>query len=253
VNMKFSIAAVLFSCLVFSKTIAQNVADDTIATSLGTLTIHPVTHATFVLSVNDKTFYIDPTGGAAAFKGMKPPDMIVITDIHGDHFDQKTIDETAEPNTIVVMPDTVAKKLEGINESNMVVLRNGNRTKQFDIVITAIPMYNLPEAPDAKHTKGRGNGYLMSIGGKMIYISGDTEDIPEMRKLKNIDVAFICMNLPYTMDIRQAASAVVEFKPKIVYPYHYRGQDGLSDVQAFKNLVLAGDAAIDVRLKNWYP
>jgi L-ascorbate metabolism protein UlaG (beta-lactamase superfamily) len=87
----------------------------------------------------------------------------------------------------------------------------------------------------------------------MVYISGDTEDILEMRSLKNIDVAFVCMNLPYTMDINQASSAVLEFKPAIVYPYHYRGKDGLSDIEAFKKLVNEGNKTIDVRLRNWYP
>jgi L-ascorbate metabolism protein UlaG (beta-lactamase superfamily) len=114
-------------------------------------------------------------------------------------------------------------------------------------------MYNLPESPTAMHTRGRGNGYVLGIGGKLIYISGDTQGIPEMRSLKNIDVAFICMNLPYTMDIKEAADAVLAFKPRIVYPYHYRGQNGLSDVNAFKSLVEAGDKNIEVRLRNWYP
>jgi L-ascorbate metabolism protein UlaG (beta-lactamase superfamily) len=113
-------------------------------------------------------------------------------------------------------------------------------------------MYNLPETADSRHTKGRGNGYVINIGGKNIYISGDTEDIPEMRALKNIDVAFVCMNLPYTMDINQAASAVLAFKPKIVYPYHYRGSGGLSDVAAFKKMVNEKDPKIDVRLAEWY-
>lgn len=113
-------------------------------------------------------------------------------------------------------------------------------------------MYNLPESPDSRHTKGRGNGYILQLGGKKVYISGDTEDIPEMRALEGIDVAFVCMNLPYTMDINQAASAVLEFKPKIVYPFHFRGQGGLSDVEGFKKLVNDGDASIDVRLREWY-
>jgi len=132
------------------------------------------------------------------------------------------------------------------------VLNNGGKTNVFGISISAIPMYNLPEGSDSRHTKGRGNGYILDFGGKLIYISGDTEDIPEMRALKNIDVAFVCMNLPYTMDINQAASAVLEFKPKIVYPYHYRGKDGLSDVNGFKGLVNKGDPKIEVRLRNWY-
>ena len=132
------------------------------------------------------------------------------------------------------------------------MLNNGKSTFQSGIAITAVAMYNLPETEDSKHSKGRGNGYLLEFGGKRVYISGDTEDIAEMRSLKNIDVAFVCMNLPYTMDINQAASAVLEFKPKIVYPYHYRGKDGLSDTDTFKKLVKEGDAALEVRLRNWY-
>ena len=93
----------------------------------------------------------------------------------------------------------------------------------------------------------------MTLGGKQIYISGDTEDIPEMRALKNIDVAFVCMNLPYTMDVDQAASAVAEFNPAMIYPYHYRGTEGLADTEKFKQLVKAAAPQVDVRLRNWYP
>ena len=107
-------------------------------------------------------------------------------------------------------------------------------------------MYNLTQARLQYHTKGRGNGYVLTMGGKRIYISGDTEDIPEMRALKNIDVAFICMNLPYTMEVEKAAGAVREFKPRIVYPYHYRG----SDLHKFKNL--AASQTTEVRLRDWY-
>jgi L-ascorbate metabolism protein UlaG (beta-lactamase superfamily) len=121
------------------------------------------------------------------------------------------------------------------------------------IDILAIPMYNLPESDDAKHVKGRGNGYLLNLAGKSIYISGDTADIPEMRNLNDIDIAFVCMNLPYTMDINQAASAVLDFKPKIVYPYHYRGRPEISDTEAFGKLVNAENKDIEVRLRNWYP
>ena len=103
------------------------------------------------------------------------------------------------------------------------------------------------------HTKGRGNGYVLTMGEKNIYISGDTQGIPEMRSLKNIDIAFICMNLPYTMDVQEAADAVLDFEPKIVYPYHYRGKEGFSDIQEFKKMVEAKDKNIEVRLRNWYP
>lgn len=220
--------------------------------TLGGIQVQPVSHATMVITFNNKTFYIDPTGGSAAFNGLAKPDVILITDIHGDHNDPKTIDSVKTSNTIIVAPKAVAEKLLAIDQSKLIVLNNGDMSEQAGATITAIPMYNLPEDADARHTKGRGNGYVINFGGKNVYVSGDTEDIPEMRQLKNIDVAFVCMNLPYTMDVNQAASAVLEFKPKIVYPYHYRGQGGLSDVSSFKKLVNDGDKSIDVRLVDWY-
>ncbi len=151
------------------------------------------------------------------------------------------------------MPKAVADLLPDSLKGKLVILGNGEEKTVSGIGISAIPMYNLPESPTAMHTKGRGNGYILNIGGKNIYLSGDTQGIPEMRALKNIDVAFVCMNLPYTMDIKEAADAVLDFKPKIVYPYHYRGRGGLSDVNGFKSLVEAGNKGIEVRLRNWYP
>ena len=155
--------------------------------------------------------------------------------------------------SVLVVPKAVADQLPENLKGKAVVLDNGKNIVQLGITISAIPMYNLPEDADSRHTKGRGNGYILNLESKLIYLSGDTEDVPEMRNLKNIDVAFVCMNLPYTMDINQASDAVLQFKPKVVYPYHYRGQAGLNDVEGFKKLVNAANPAIDVRLKNWYP
>lgn len=246
-NLKF----VLVCCLSLTAilTQAQLTPADHEKIKGGELSIQPVTHATLVLGYLKNTIYIDPTGGADAFKGLAAPTLILVTDIHGDHFDPKSIEAINTSNAVLVVPQAVADKLPAAGKEKMVILKNGEQTKQAEISITAIPMYNLPETPDAFHTKGRGNGYVLTIGGKNIYISGDTEDVPEMRSLKNIDYAFVCMNLPYTMDVNQAASGVLAFKPKVVYPYHYRGQD----VNVFKSVVNAGDKNIDVRLRNWYP
>ena len=128
------------------------------------------------------------------------------------------------------------------------VMANGQTGELLGVKIEAIPMYNLTAERLKFHNKGRGNGYVVTLGGKRIYLSGDTEDIPEMRALKNIDVAFVCMNLPYTMTVEQAARAVRAFKPRIVYPYHYRG----SDINKFKTLV-GTDVGVEVRLREWYP
>lgn len=247
--MKTIALSLLFSLtLVF--TYAQRPPADHEAIKGGELTIQPINHATLVLSFQNKNIYIDPLGGADAFKGLGAPDMILITDIHGDHLDPKTIDAINTAHAVIVVPQAVADKLPATTDkSKLVILKNGDKTTQLGVAIEAIPMYNLPESPTAMHTKGRGNGYVLNIGGKNIYISGDTADTPEMRSLKNIDIAFVCMNLPYTMDVATAARGVLAFKPKIVYPYHYRGQD----TNQFKALVNAGDPNIDVRLRNWYP
>jgi len=227
-----------------------SLAQDTIKTEKGDLVVVPIQHATFVLKWGGKTIFVDPTGGGDAFKGHGQPDLILVTDIHGDHFDPKTLAAVRTSDTMLVAPAAVAEKM-GAEKAGVTVLANGEKTKAGEIGIEAIPMYNLTEERKKNHTKGRGNGYVLTLGGKRIYISGDTEDIPEMRGLKDIDAAFVCMNLPYTMDVEHAADAVLAFKPKIVYPYHYRGKEGMSDVEKFKSLV-AKDKAIEVRLLKWY-
>lgn len=249
--MKWIFLFLLFTPICYSG-MAQLSTSDVIETKDGPLTVQPIFHASLIFTIKGITIYADPSG-ADHFKGMKAPDLILITDIHGDHFDLKTIDALKQATTWLVVPQVVADKLPDADKAHLIVLKNGDEKVVSGISIRAIPMYNLPESPTAMHTKGRGNGYVLGIGGKNIYLSGDTQGIPEMRSLKNIDVAFICMNLPYTMDVKEAADAVLAFKPKIVYPYHYRGQNGLSDINQFKTLVEAGDKNIEVRLRNWYP
>ncbi|MBO2011743.1 MBL fold metallo-hydrolase [Hymenobacter negativus] len=226
---------------------------DQIATKQGPLTVQPITHGSLVLTWGGKTIYVDPYGGAAAYVGLAAPDVILITDIHGDHLDPKTLAGLSLGKALMVVPRAVAEKLPAEYKAQVRILNNGQRLDTLGLTVSAIPMYNLPESADALHTKGRGNGYVLNLGGKNVYLSGDTEDTAEMRALKGIDVAFMCMNLPYTMDVNQAAQGVLAFKPGIVYPYHYRGQNGLSDVAAFKKMVNATNKKIDVRLRNWYP
>lgn len=239
--------------LIFSTCFLQAFSQDLIKTDTGELKIQPIIHGTLVLTHQNKTIYIDPYGGADRFEGVTNPDIILITDIHGDHLNLKTLEGLDTKNTRFIVPQAVADKMPEYYKEQLTILNNGQSVHRLKFYITAIPMYNLPETEDSRHTKGRGNGYIIHVGGKNIYISGDTEDIPEMRQLKDIDIAFVCMNLPYTMDIHQAASAVLEFKPTIVYPFHYRGKPNFSDVQEFKKLVDQGNAAIEVRLRDWYP
>ena len=242
----------LLLAVIATVSFAQRPAADVIQTSKGPLTIQPVKHATLVFTWGGKTIYADPDGGKKAFEGLADPDLVLITDIHGDHFNVETLNALNTDHAILIVPQAVADKLPDNLKSKAVVLNNGKTVDKLNASIKAIPMYNLPEAPDSKHTKGRGNGYVVTFGNKTVYLSGDTAGIPEMRALKNIDIAFVCMNLPYTMDVPEAASAVLDFKPKIVYPYHYRGQNGLSDTEAFKKAVNDKDKNIEVRLRNWY-
>jgi L-ascorbate metabolism protein UlaG (beta-lactamase superfamily) len=222
-------------------TTMANAADtQTFSTSAGPVKITPLNHASTLIEAEGKTIYLDPAK-PLKFGGMPKADLILITDIHGDHMDPDSVKEVSKAGTEIF---ATAK-----------AIANGETKTWGAWTIEAIPAYNIKRGPAPGklfHDKGRGNGYVLTYGGKRFYFSGDTEGVPEMRALKNIDVAFVCMNLPYTMDVKEAADAVLAFKPRIVYPYHYRGQGGLSDVNAFKNLVEAGDKHIEVRLRNWY-
>lgn len=234
-----------------------------IITESGELTLHVIEHATFVLQWGGKTIYVDPVGGARLFRGFPQPDIILITDIHSDHMNWETVKNVISAKTRIVSPRIPVKRQpKGKGLVNKIpkglrgkidYLENDRTAYYGGIAIEAIPMYNLSSDRARFHNKGRGNGYVVDFEDLRVYISGDTEDIPEMRELKDIDVAFVCMNSPYTMEVEKAASAVLEFKPQVVFPNHYRNRDGtFSDVQKFKELV-AEDSGIEVRLLNWYP
>jgi len=212
------------------------------ATSAGTLQVIPIQHASLLIKAGGKVLYVDPAQGT--YDGLPPADYILITDIHGDHLSAPTIAKLKKASTVIIAPDAVAKSVAGST-----ILSNGQTKTVGAWTIEAIPMYNLTRGPSAGqlyHDKGRGNGYVITYGGLRIYIAGDTENIPEMRALKNIDVAFIPMNLPYTMTPEEAAAAVKAFKPKIVYPYHYMG----SDLKAFEAAL--NGSGVEVRIRDWY-
>lgn len=215
--------------------------------------IQPVSHATAVINWDGTTIYLDPVGGAEAFKGMDPADLVLITDIHGDHMDATTLSALNLGETKIIVPQAVKEELPDSLDTNLMVMKNGETLDQQGISIEAIPMYNLREEAKQFHPKGRGNGYVLEKDGQRLYIAGDTEDIPEMRNLEDIDIALIPMNLPYTMTVEKAADAVLEFAPKKVYPYHFRGKDGKLDVKEFKRLVNEGNKEIEVVLADWYP
>lgn len=237
--------AAMILCAVNVSQAQTPLAGDHVGTSQGDLIIHPVKHASFVMQWNGKTIYVDPVGGAEPYAGLPRPDIIFITDIHPDHLNADTL-SSMEGSPVVAPPAVLEQAPDNIKPMITTVMKNGDTASWEGIGIEATPMYNLTEGRLQYHEKGRGNGYLLTLGDERVYIAGDTEAIPEMLALKDIDVAFIPMNLPYTMTVEQAAEAVRTFKPAIVYPYHYRG----SDVEEFKRLV--GDAS-EVRLLEWYP
>jgi len=226
---------------------AQDVPN-TIPVEGGELTIHPVGHASFVLQAGDTVIYVDPVGEASAYQAFPGANFILITHEHGDHFNVDLLNVLAGEGTKMVTNPAVFEKLPENLRGIASQLANGEKTEAAGVAIDAIPAYNTTEDRLQYHPKGRDNGYVLSLSGARVYIAGDTEDIPEMRALQDIDVAFVPMNLPYTMTVEQAASAVNEFKPKVVYPYHYQG----SDVEQFKKLVEAGGGEIEVRLAKWY-
>jgi L-ascorbate metabolism protein UlaG (beta-lactamase superfamily) len=215
-----------------------------IPTSAGPVKITPLYHASTLIEAGGKTIYLDPAK-PAKLSGLPKADLILITDIHGDHMDSASIKEVSKAETEILAPPAVVQTVTAAKP-----MGNGETKNWQGWTIDAVPAYNLKRGPAPGklfHDKGRGNGYVLTYGGKRFYFSGDTEGVPEMRALKNIDVAFVCMNLPYTMPPDEAADAVKTFHPKIVIPYHYRG----SDLSVFKKGL--DGTGIEVRLVEWYP
>ena len=244
-------AALLLGLLFVAANAAQAKPDGETAleTGQGPVTLYPIKHASFVLEWNGQSIYVDPTGGPEAYAGLETADVILLTHSHGDHLDRDTLAGLDTRSTIVVMPQSVADEIGEEYGQTQTVMANGETVHtDAGLGIHAMPMYNLPDGPESRHPKGWGNGYVLTLGNKRVYISGDTEGIDEMRALENIDVALVCMNLPYTMGVEQAADAVADFEPAVVYPYHYRGQD----TEKFRGLLAAENVATEVRLRDWY-
>ncbi len=222
----------------------------TFKTDSGDITVRPISHASFILETPMGAIWCDPVGDPALYADMPDPALIAVTHRHGDHFNAEVLNSTGD--VPIITNGDVHAMMDDALKGRTAVIGNGEGTDQGALRIDAIPAYNLAEDKQKFHPKARGdNGYILTMGDFRIYVSGDTEDIPEMRALEDIDLAFVCMNLPYTMTADAAASAVAEFKPKFVYPYHYRGKDnGTQDPAVFAKAV--GDAS-KVRLADWYP
>mgnify|MGYP003650202473 CR=1 FL=1 len=229
---------------------AEAHGSDTFETPNGTITVHPVSHASFVMETPAGTIYSDPVGDASQYADYPAPDLILITHEHGDHYNADTLAALVQNGTQMITNPAVYEMLPEDLKSRASQVANGETTSYNDLRIEAIPAYNTTEERKNFHPEGRDNGYVLNFEGFRVYISGDTEDTPEMRGLSNIDLAFVCMNLPFTMDALAAASAVAEFKPAYVYPYHYRGRDGgTQDPEAFAKMV---GTDTEVKMGGWY-
>jgi L-ascorbate metabolism protein UlaG (beta-lactamase superfamily) len=237
--------ATLSFCLFALSPLAHSAAQPQVfSTAAGPVTITPLNHASTLIEAGEKIIYLDPAK-PVKFSEHPKADLILITDIHGDHMDPDSVKDASKTGTEILAPPAAVQTVTTAKP-----IANGETKTWGDLTVEAVPAYNLKRGPAPGklfHDKGRGNGYVLTYGGKRFYFSGDTEGVPEMRALKNIDVAFVCMNLPYTMPPEEAADAVKAFHPRVVIPYHYRG----SDLAVFQKR-LEG-TGIEVRLLDWYP
>ena len=234
--MKTRFVLLFILCFVFVKQPLNAIQSDTISTTGGNLVIQFVGHGSLILEYNKKVFYVDPFSRLADYSMFKKADLILVTHSHPDHLDTVAISKILKDNTALIYTQA-CKKIYPFNGKSM-VMENGNKKDILGIHIEAVPAYNIVgKRPDGQffHPKGEGNGYILTIGGKRIYIAGDTENIPEMKTFKNIDIAFIPMNLPYTMTPEQMSDAALMVHPKVLYPYHYGETDVTKLVELLKN------------------
>jgi L-ascorbate metabolism protein UlaG (beta-lactamase superfamily) len=215
---------------------------DVIPTSAGELTITLIGHGTLMLDYGGKVIHIDPFGRLADYSTLPKADLVLITHAHGDHLDPAALGAIRTEKTAVVAASVCKGRVE-----NAVVMSNGEEKTVAGITIKAVPAYNLVHKRDSGapfHPKGEGNGYVLTFGDTRVYVAGDTENTPEMKALEDIDVAFLPMNLPYTMTPEMVADAARAFRPKILYPYHYGDTDPRRLVELLKD-----EKGIEVRVR----
>ena len=232
-----SLAALFFS----TRLLAYE--EDVFKTSQGELKITFIGHGTLMMTFGGKVIHIDPVGSYTDYSKLPQADLILVTHEHGDHLDPKAIGILRKSGTDLVGTDKCAEKVQ-----NMIIMKNGDSRVFQGLKVEAVPAYNIvhmrgPGAPF--HPKGQGNGYVLTFGDKRVYVGGDTENIPEMKNLKNIDIAFLPMNLPYTMTPEMVADAAKVIRPKILYPYHFGDTDTSKLVELLKN-----EKGIEVRIRN---
>ncbi len=245
-KIKVMVYLVLSLTIMTNKMMAQKeLVTDVIKTKKGNIEITFVGHSSLIFKYGGKVIYIDPFSALTDYSLLPKADLILITHHHPDHMDLKAIKPLLKESTIIILTQKCKESADSL--SNTIVMKNGDKQKLLNIIVEAFPAYNLVnkrENGEFFHPKGEGNGYILIIDGKRIYIAGDTENTPEMKALKNIDIAFLPMNLPYTMTPEMVADAAKAFKPKILYPYHY----GESSTQKLIDL-LRNDEEIEIHIQ----
>lgn len=237
------IALVILGCGAFLAAFgAQKHERDTFQTGRGELAVTFLGHGSLMMDIAGKVIQVDPYGEVADYSKLPKADLILVTHDHYDHYDPAAFRAVLKPDTVVIASKSCSGRVP-----NALIMENGDSSEALGLKIRAVPAYNVVhKRPDGLpfHPKGDGNGYIVDFGGFLVYIGGDTEDIPEMAALKDIDVAFLPMNLPYTMTPEMVARAARMFRPKILYPYHF----GKTDTSKLVTL-LEADKDIEVRVR----
>lgn len=221
----------------------QNFETDTVQTSMGDLTITFIGHGTLMFFFNGATIHVDPWSRLADYTQLPKANIILVTHEHGDHLDTKAIKHISTENTALVYTEICSENVDG-----GMVMKNGDSKTVQGLKIAAVPAYNLAHKRDSGapfHPKGHGNGYIITFGDTKVYVAGDTENTPEMKALRDIDIAFLPMNLPYTMTPEMVADAARAFTPKILYPYHFGDTETSKLVELLK-----AEKDIEVRIRD---
>jgi len=213
--------------------------------------IHPIAHATAMVEWWDDVIFADPAEDIEKYKWYTPS-IVFISHEHGDHFKNDVLEALNTPDVKFLASQSVYDQLSAELQANTTAMVNGDTLEHNGFTITAIPAYNIREEALGFHPEGRDNGYIFEKDGYRVYFSWDSEDTPEMRALEDIDIAFVSMNLPYTMSIESAISWVLDFAPTVVFPYHYRGKEGVADIEAFKLGLETQNSDISVMIHDWY-
>jgi L-ascorbate metabolism protein UlaG (beta-lactamase superfamily) len=240
--LKKSFLTLIFTAMIMSGFSQESPEYDKLMTSAGPVEMHFIGHGSLMFKVNGYVIYIDPVRSSGNYDFLPKADMILVTHEHGDHLDPGLIESLKKPGTLLFCNQNSTSKV-----SWGMVMKAGDRQEINNIVIEAVDAYNIVNESSPGHPfhpKGSGIGYILTIGGKKIYIAGDTENTPEMKALRNIDVAFLPMNLPYTMTPAMVADAALAFKPKILYPYHFGSTDTNEIIKLLK------DSGIEVRIRS---